>query len=127
MTRAKRTKGAYRNFISCSTCSATAQASKRLRASNKIILTGTPIQNRVHELWATFDFLMPNFLGSSTSFSKDFANPILCFMSYSHFHFKVKYAGGTEIIFSNIFSNNSKFIMFIMFLGTKTQKINVQK
>lgn len=55
---------------------ATSRAAKRLRARHKLILTGTPIQNRVHELWATFDFLMPNFLGTSTFFSKEFANPI---------------------------------------------------
>lgn len=34
------------------------------------------MQNRVHELWATFDFLMPNFLGCSTSFANEFAKPI---------------------------------------------------
>ena len=39
--------------------------------------TGTPVQNRVHELWAAFDFLMPNFLGTQSAFSKDFAKPIL--------------------------------------------------
>lgn len=54
----------------------TARASRRLRARHKLILTGTPIQNRVHELWATFDFLMPNFLGTLKSFAKNFANPI---------------------------------------------------
>ena len=30
----------------------------------------------MHEVWATFDFLMPNFLGSSTSFSSEFGRPI---------------------------------------------------
>ena len=34
----------------------------------RIILTGTPIQNNVMELWALFNFLMPNFLGSSNDF-----------------------------------------------------------
>lgn len=55
---------------------ATAQAARRIQTRHKLILTGTPIQNRVHELWATFDFLMPNFLGTSKSFQKEFANPI---------------------------------------------------
>jgi TATA-binding protein-associated factor len=41
-----------------------------------LILTGTPVQNKVHEVWATFDFLMPNFLGSSSGFSSEFAKPI---------------------------------------------------
>lgn len=55
---------------------ATAIASRQLRARHKLILTGTPIQNSVNELWATFDFLMPNFLGSSSQFSKQFSKPI---------------------------------------------------
>jgi TATA-binding protein-associated factor len=37
---------------------------------------GTPIQNNVHELWATFDFLLPNFLGTESSFLHEFAKPI---------------------------------------------------
>ena len=39
-------------------------------------MTGTPVQNHVNELWATFDFLLPNFLGSQSAFSKSFARPI---------------------------------------------------
>ncbi len=42
-----------------------------------MILTGTPVQNSVNEVWAAFDFLMPNFLGTSDSFSKNFARPIM--------------------------------------------------
>jgi TATA-binding protein-associated factor len=49
---------------------------KRLSAQHKLVLTGTLIQNRIHELWATFDFLMPFFLGSSKAFIKNYANPI---------------------------------------------------
>jgi len=56
---------------------ATARASRQLRARHKLILTGTPIQNSVNEIWATFDFLMPNFLGSSSQFSKQFSKPIM--------------------------------------------------
>lgn len=40
-------------------------------------LLGTPIQNHVHEIWATFDFLMPNFLGSESNFIQEFAKPIV--------------------------------------------------
>ena len=54
----------------------TARALRRIRSRHRLILTGTPIQNNVNELWATFDFLMPNFLGSFASFSKEFARPI---------------------------------------------------
>ena len=56
---------------------ATAKASKRIRALHKTILTGTPVQNKVSEIWAMFDFLMPNFLGTSSSFSKEYARPII--------------------------------------------------
>lgn len=56
---------------------ATARASRRLRANHRLILTGTPVQNKVNELWAAFDFLMPNFLGTASSFAKEFEGPIV--------------------------------------------------
>lgn len=49
---------------------------KMLKSNFKIILTGTPIQNNVVELWTLFDFLMPNFLNSFQLFSKQYAKPI---------------------------------------------------
>ncbi|KER29605.1 hypothetical protein T265_13336, partial [Opisthorchis viverrini] len=52
------------------------RALKKLRAQHRLILTGTPIQNRVCELWSLFDFLMPDFLGSESSFSSRFARPV---------------------------------------------------
>lgn len=55
---------------------ATARASRRLRSRHRLILTGTPVQNKVNEVWATFDFLMPNFLGSASEFTQEFARPI---------------------------------------------------
>ena len=57
--------------------SATAKASKRIQALHKTILTGTPVQNKVSEIWAMFDFLMPNFLGTSSSFAREYARPII--------------------------------------------------
>lgn len=45
-----------------------AQAVKRVAAQHRLILSGTPIQNDVLELWALFDFLMPGFLGSAGAF-----------------------------------------------------------
>lgn len=56
---------------------ATAIAARRLGANHKLIMTGTPVQNHINELWATFDFLLPNFLGSQSVFSKAFARPIV--------------------------------------------------
>lgn len=50
---------------------------KALRGWHRLILTGTPIQNDVLELWALFDFLMPGFLGDEGSFMSKYARPIL--------------------------------------------------
>lgn len=55
---------------------ATARASRRIPAKHRLVLSGTMIQNRVMDVWATFDFLMPNFLGSSNEFSSTYARPI---------------------------------------------------
>ena len=43
---------------------------KQLQTHRKLILSGTPLQNRVSELWSLFDFLMPNFLEEESVFSK---------------------------------------------------------
>ena len=48
------------------------QAVQRLQAEHRLILSGTPIQNNVQELWALFNFLMPGFLGSELSFNQQF-------------------------------------------------------
>ena len=53
------------------------KAVKCIRANHRLILSGTPIQNNVLELWSLFDFLMPGFLGSETSFNERFGKPIL--------------------------------------------------
>lgn len=52
------------------------KAVKTLRAQNRLILSGTPIQNNVLELWSLFDFLMPGFLGTERSFNERFGKPI---------------------------------------------------
>lgn len=52
------------------------QAVKKLASNHRLILTGTPIQNNVLELWSLFDFLMPGFLGSEKVFLDRFAKPI---------------------------------------------------
>jgi TATA-binding protein-associated factor len=54
----------------------TSQAVKRLASNHRLILTGTPIQNNVLELWSLFDFLMPGFLGAEKVFHDRFAKPI---------------------------------------------------
>lgn len=53
------------------------KAVKCIRAHHRLILSGTPIQNNVLELWSLFDFLMPGFLGSEHLFNERFSKPIL--------------------------------------------------
>lgn len=53
------------------------QAMKQLIANHRLILSGTPIQNNVIELWSLFDFLMPGFLGTEKQFAVRFSRPIL--------------------------------------------------
>jgi SNF2 family DNA or RNA helicase len=52
------------------------QAIKNLNARHKIALTGTPVENRLSELWSIMEFLNPGYLGSATEFRKKFAIPI---------------------------------------------------
>lgn len=53
-----------------------AQAIRRLHGDFRIALTGTPIENRLTELWSIFEFLNPGFLGSQQAFSRRFVEPI---------------------------------------------------
>lgn len=53
-----------------------AKSAKQLPGDVRFALTGTPIENRLSELWSIFDFLMPGVLGSSDSFTRRFATPI---------------------------------------------------
>jgi TATA-binding protein-associated factor len=52
------------------------QAVKKIVSNHRLILSGTPIQNNVLELWSLFDFLMPGFLGTEKVFQDRFARPI---------------------------------------------------
>ena len=52
------------------------KAVKALKAKTHLALTGTPIENRLSELWSIFDFIMPGFLYSYNEFSKKFENAI---------------------------------------------------
>jgi non-specific serine/threonine protein kinase len=45
------------------------RAVKELRAAHRIALTGTPIENRLGDLWSLFDFLNPGLLGSARRFA----------------------------------------------------------
>lgn len=49
---------------------------KRIKTHNRIILSGTPIQNNLTELWSLFDFVFPGRLGTLPVFEQQFAIPI---------------------------------------------------
>ena len=56
--------------------SQTAKAAKRLRADHRVALTGTPVENRLAELWSIMDFLNPGLLGSGEQFRTRYAIPV---------------------------------------------------
>lgn len=56
--------------------SRTAKAVRRLTGGQRIALTGTPVENRLTELWSLMDFLNPGILGSAELFKSRFATPI---------------------------------------------------
>lgn len=56
--------------------SATARAAKRLKADRRLALTGTPIENRLSEIWSIFDFVSPGLLGPLDKFDERYSRPI---------------------------------------------------
>lgn len=53
-----------------------AQSARRLRARFRLALTGTPVENRLQDLWSIMHFLNPGYLGSAETFQRRFAGPI---------------------------------------------------
>jgi SNF2 family DNA or RNA helicase len=53
-----------------------AQAAGRLRAAQRLALTGTPMENHLDELWSIFHFTVPGLLGDRSSFTRAFRTPI---------------------------------------------------
>ncbi len=54
-----------------------AQAVKSIRARHRLVLTGTPMENSVLDLWSVFDFLMPGYLGAAQDFRERYEQPIV--------------------------------------------------
>lgn len=52
------------------------QAVRGFTAERRVALTGTPVENRLTELWSIMDFLNPGYLGSASGFRSRFAVPI---------------------------------------------------
>jgi SNF2 family DNA or RNA helicase len=53
-----------------------AQAARALKPANRVALTGTPVENRLSELWSIMTFLNPGYLGSEAGFRREYARPI---------------------------------------------------
>ncbi|MGA3179437.1 MAG: SNF2-related protein [Verrucomicrobiota bacterium] len=53
-----------------------AQAVKAVKGRRRFVLTGTPLENSVLDLWSIFDFLMPGYLGSAQDFRERYEWPI---------------------------------------------------
>jgi superfamily II DNA or RNA helicase len=56
--------------------SATARAAKRLKADRRLALSGTPIENRLSEIWSIFDYVSPGLLGPLEKFEERYSRPI---------------------------------------------------
>ncbi len=53
-----------------------ARAMRAIPAGQRLALTGTPVENRLGELWSIFQIVTPGLLGNATQFRKRYANPI---------------------------------------------------
>jgi len=53
-----------------------AVAAKQIRARRRLVLTGTPVENSVADLWSIMDFLMPGYLGPHDAFRASTERPI---------------------------------------------------
>jgi len=53
-----------------------AQAVKAVKSQHRLVLTGTPLENSVLDLWSIFDFLMPGYLGTAKDFRERYELPI---------------------------------------------------
>ena len=53
-----------------------AQAVKAVKSRHRLVLTGTPLENSVLDLWSIFDFLMPGYLGTAKDFRERYELPI---------------------------------------------------
>ncbi|MHB2037458.1 MAG: DEAD/DEAH box helicase [Nitrososphaerales archaeon] len=53
-----------------------AQAVRKLKSEHRVALTGTPIENRLSELWSIMDFLNPGYLGSFEEFRRKYSVPV---------------------------------------------------
>lgn len=53
-----------------------AQSVKSLKCKQRLVLTGTPMENSLFDLWSIFDFIMPGYLGPSSEFQNRYVSAI---------------------------------------------------
>jgi superfamily II DNA or RNA helicase len=53
-----------------------AQAAYRLRSERRFVLTGTPVENAVRDVWSLLHFVMPGYLGSRADFKERYEQPV---------------------------------------------------
>lgn len=53
-----------------------AKALKKITATHRIALTGTPVENAIQDLWSLFHFLLPNYLGTRKEFQQNYQQPL---------------------------------------------------
>lgn len=53
-----------------------AKECKRINARRRLVMTGTPVENRLEDLWSLFDFLMPGFLGNQHQFKEKYGGSL---------------------------------------------------
>ncbi|NBC26471.1 MAG: DEAD/DEAH box helicase family protein [Bacteroidetes bacterium] len=56
--------------------SKTFRALRKIKAKNRLCMTGTPVQNTTMDLWSQFEFLNPGLLGNKTSFRTQWVKPV---------------------------------------------------
>ncbi len=54
-----------------------ALSAKKIKADHRLVLTGTPIENGVTDLWSIMDFLMPGYMGHHKEFRENYELPII--------------------------------------------------
>jgi SNF2 family DNA or RNA helicase len=64
------------------------QVIREIKTSNRLLLTGTPLQNNLHELWALLNFLLPDVFESSEDFDEWFNTSRLFKIRKLLFYFK---------------------------------------
>jgi len=53
-----------------------AKSAKALQSAHRFVLTGTPLENSLEDLWSIFDFAMPGYMGGAKDFADRYAAPI---------------------------------------------------